>query len=275
VYWYDSCGNKESKKQACEYGCKDGACKPAPAEEDFCGNSTLHECSVHSECVKSGCSGQVCAHAQEEIVTTCEYRNCYKASEYGLQCGCFDNRCQWSDEPKCAGEGELTSGPVSPEYQFGCCSGLESFYPHPEGFVGAGNLCYDPAKGVPVCMGNATDDEGWYYPDQTLLREGDCAPPCYDSDGGDNKWVKGTMTFNGSVVGDDFCYPAELGELYGSVGESYCVSDGYGTATSVTRECPSGCYDGACLPEGSPSCSLNTTDSLCPEYCDNETDSDC
>jgi PKD repeat protein len=64
---------------------------------------------------------------------------------------------------KCAEEGEYTSGPVSPGYQFGCCEGLEGFETHLPGLVGGGVLCYDPSKGTPVCRGVGTKSEGWYY----------------------------------------------------------------------------------------------------------------
>ncbi len=32
VYWYDSCGNKESKKEYCHYGCENGECKETGSE---------------------------------------------------------------------------------------------------------------------------------------------------------------------------------------------------------------------------------------------------
>jgi len=73
------------------------------------------------------------------------------------QCKCL---CQ---NNKCAKEGQYTSGAVSPEYQYGCCSGLVGFNPWPAGWAGGGNLCYDPQKGKPVCLSAGSSNEGWYY----------------------------------------------------------------------------------------------------------------
>lgn len=73
---------------------------------------------------------------------------------------------------KCASAGELTSGPVSPEYQFGCCVGLQPMTA--SDLLGAGQLCYDPTKGMPICQQNGTKSEGWYYPDGGLVKYDDC-----------------------------------------------------------------------------------------------------
>ncbi|WP_290623350.1 MULTISPECIES: eight-cysteine-cluster domain-containing protein [unclassified Archaeoglobus] len=62
----------------------------------FCGWSTHAECSSDDECVVTGCSGQVCAGKGEQIVTTCEWKNCYDAKKFGVVCGCFNGKCQWA-----------------------------------------------------------------------------------------------------------------------------------------------------------------------------------
>ncbi|MEI7478016.1 MAG: hypothetical protein WCJ81_06080 [bacterium] len=35
-------------------------------------------------------------------------------------------------------------------------------------------LCYDPTKGTPVCKSDTGTTEGWYYPNNTLLRAATC-----------------------------------------------------------------------------------------------------
>jgi eight-cysteine-cluster-containing protein len=63
---------------------------------NFCGISTLGECSSDSDCVTGGCSSEICQSKNEEpIITTCEYKACYKAIDYGLECGCSTKKCQW------------------------------------------------------------------------------------------------------------------------------------------------------------------------------------
>jgi eight-cysteine-cluster-containing protein len=72
---------------------------------DFCGFSTNRSCQTNADCHTDGCSGQVCAGENENIITTCEYRDCYNANSYGLTCGCINNYCQWnkatSTNPAC------------------------------------------------------------------------------------------------------------------------------------------------------------------------------
>jgi len=74
--------------------------KPSFKEEEkigFCGWSTESACKTDADCLKSGCSGQVCqGRAEEPIVTTCEWRDCYNTEVYGVKCGCFARKCQWS-----------------------------------------------------------------------------------------------------------------------------------------------------------------------------------
>jgi eight-cysteine-cluster-containing protein len=65
-------------------------------QEDFCGRSTHGNCATDSGCVKGGCSGQVCQSKDEEpVITTCEWRECYNASAYGLGCVCVNEQCRW------------------------------------------------------------------------------------------------------------------------------------------------------------------------------------
>ena len=64
--------------------------------EEFCGRSTMSYCTSDLDCVRGGCSASICqAKADEQMLTTCEYRDCYDASRYGLTCGCFSGKCQW------------------------------------------------------------------------------------------------------------------------------------------------------------------------------------
>lgn len=65
--------------------------------EDFCGRSTMSYCLNNLDCVRGGCSGSICqAKTDEQVLTTCEYRDCYDAASYGLSCSCVDSKCQWA-----------------------------------------------------------------------------------------------------------------------------------------------------------------------------------
>lgn len=63
---------------------------------DFCGSSTENACSSDSDCKSGGCSNQVCQGVKEEVMTICDYKECYKASDYGLDCGCVKGQCAWN-----------------------------------------------------------------------------------------------------------------------------------------------------------------------------------
>lgn len=62
----------------------------------FCGRSTNGPCETDSDCLKGGCSGQVCQSVKEPpVITTCEWRDCYDPAPFGLQCGCVNGACRW------------------------------------------------------------------------------------------------------------------------------------------------------------------------------------
>ncbi len=63
----------------------------------FCGKSTYGSCETDSDCVKGGCSNQVCQSKNEESeVTTCEWKDCYNSTRKGLNCVCIKNKCMWN-----------------------------------------------------------------------------------------------------------------------------------------------------------------------------------
>ncbi|MBF0169479.1 MAG: eight-cysteine-cluster domain-containing protein [Nitrospinae bacterium] len=81
-----------------------GATESPPAEAGFCGGSTDDACATDDDCLAAGCSGQLCqSAAREQPATTCEWKECYDASRYGLSCGCDAGACRWH------GDGEGTA----------------------------------------------------------------------------------------------------------------------------------------------------------------------
>lgn len=71
--------------------------KNISVSKKFCGWSTYGSCSSDSDCIKGGCSGEVCQSNQEQpLITTCEWKNCYNPDRYGLYCKCVNEKCQWS-----------------------------------------------------------------------------------------------------------------------------------------------------------------------------------
>lgn len=70
-----------------------------PAEE-FCGSSSLAACKINSDCQAGGCSGQVCQAKDSELaISTCEWKDCYDAKKFNLECKCVEEKCQWGAKP--------------------------------------------------------------------------------------------------------------------------------------------------------------------------------
>lgn len=53
------------------------------------------ECASDADCVKAGCSSEICttAEAASDIMSTCEVLPCFSVLD---ACGCVDGRCRWS-----------------------------------------------------------------------------------------------------------------------------------------------------------------------------------
>ncbi|MEK6982181.1 MAG: eight-cysteine-cluster domain-containing protein [Candidatus Micrarchaeota archaeon] len=78
--------------------CLSNKCTAVPIKEEiiFCGRSTNGSCINNADCVKGGCSGQICQSKSEDAITTCEYRECYDSKVAGVSCGCLNDKCQWN-----------------------------------------------------------------------------------------------------------------------------------------------------------------------------------
>jgi eight-cysteine-cluster-containing protein len=64
--------------------------------EAFCGSSTEGFCHQDADCQTFGCSGQICgSRFEEELTSTCVWRECYDETDYSLVCGCLNQKCQW------------------------------------------------------------------------------------------------------------------------------------------------------------------------------------
>src|SRR3972149_2201662 len=57
------------------------------------GGSTFTTCSSNSDCKKSGCSDEVCAGINEDIVTACVVS---EPPNPDISCQCAQNKCQWA-----------------------------------------------------------------------------------------------------------------------------------------------------------------------------------
>ncbi len=58
------------------------------------GTETDHECTADADCVKTGCSSELCIakSVAEGVMSTCEVRTCFQILE---SCTCQEGRCRW------------------------------------------------------------------------------------------------------------------------------------------------------------------------------------
>lgn len=59
------------------------------------GPSTDGECTVDADCVRTGCSSEVCVPAAKagDVMSTCEVLPCFAALD---TCGCHEGQCSWT-----------------------------------------------------------------------------------------------------------------------------------------------------------------------------------
>jgi len=80
--------------ETCKWICSTDT--PVP-DSGFCGSSTKAACASHGDCTIGGCSGQVCqGKGEQQLITTCEFRECYNSQAFGMECRCTGNRCMWT-----------------------------------------------------------------------------------------------------------------------------------------------------------------------------------
>lgn len=106
----------------------------------FCGWSDYGFCNKDNDCLRSGCSNQVCG--VKSYITTCEWSDYYNPIPYGLYCGCRKNSCQWKSESEpcvsCVIEGRSMSVISNPPE---CCQGLRLIPPKEPDILGIKGIC--------------------------------------------------------------------------------------------------------------------------------------
>ncbi len=70
-------------------------------EEERCVQRPFWDCRRHEDCMRTGCSGQICA--PEMIATTCEWWPHYACYQESITtCGCYEGRCAFDATPELA-----------------------------------------------------------------------------------------------------------------------------------------------------------------------------
>ncbi len=110
VYWFDSCGHKEDKKQYCEHGCENGFCKKiGEGCTDTDGGENIYEkgtCETGSQTLSDHCNSdgtlteKYCDDNGEIKAETVECPEGYECSD-GMCLGLKIEECSSHNEYKC------------------------------------------------------------------------------------------------------------------------------------------------------------------------------
>lgn len=72
--------------------------KPEEGEkENYYGSSTFWPCQIDTDCLTSGCNGEICQGKSEEtLYSICIVPTDPTPGQLGYSCGCVENKCQWA-----------------------------------------------------------------------------------------------------------------------------------------------------------------------------------
>jgi eight-cysteine-cluster-containing protein len=74
----------------------EGTCEIGENYPEFCGYSIEGYCESDQDCIRSGCSSEVCQSInQKKQNTLCVWKECYNPKRYSIECKCKNNKCQW------------------------------------------------------------------------------------------------------------------------------------------------------------------------------------
>lgn len=220
VYWYDSCGEVEEKKEFCENGCVDGKCKQCQSQYQYkCYNGHVY---WYDSCGNKGEKKEYCELG-------CEGNECLPET-----CTDSDGGIEYYEK------GTTTLGALGKTdscYATGASvKGVTEYYCENNEIKSIDYACpgIDIGDGTIVrCQyGACIEDADDYIVDKD----------CIDSDGGKDYYEKGILTDNKGYTYEDYCTNDNPTV---NLLERFCAADG--TKSSIGYLCPNGCEDGACI----------------------------
>jgi hypothetical protein len=276
LYWYDSCGNMQEKKEYCQNGCSENKCIECTSHAtykcsenhvywfDSCGNK-----QEKKEYCQYGCFGDACSSQLNQTCTQGQTKSC-GASNIGI-CKYGTQTCTNGNWGPCAGSVNATTeicgnkldddcdGQVDENCQNSCSdsdsnSGNPYFVKGTVGFCSMNNDCLSKADS---CQDNSNLTEVYCKENGEIGYEtyscpwgcssGACIipPGCVDSDASLDYYTKGAVTISTNQTFTDYCACEPKTSLCSNDGlwEWYCENGG---RRSIYYECPFGCSNGAC-----------------------------
>ncbi|MBN2043368.1 MAG: hypothetical protein JW754_06215 [Candidatus Aenigmarchaeota archaeon] len=247
LYWYDSCENKEEKKEECELGCVEDRCRAVECQTHY----TFRCHSGHIYWFDS-CDNR--EDKKEYCEEGCEYEKCKEDCPPHQKLQCFGGHVYWYDG---CGEREGMKEYCPNGCDLGSCNeySMEECYDSDNGknvsakgtVVKANRIESDECKAdgtltEKYCFMHDIRWESVLCPSGQICRDGACIATggCNDTDNGDNYFVRGSITLENESVMEDKCGE---GFYEGFVIEYSCAAKSHVT----NYECPLGCENGTCI----------------------------
>jgi len=231
IYWFDSCGYKEEKKEYCEHGCEDGRC----FKFEHCFNNVKDEDETNVDC--GGIECQPC----EVCVDSDNGKNYFEEGEVKKGGTSHKDYCNIDGTltEKYCENNEIKAEKIHCSQGYECINGecrSENCTSH------FGYICHNGhLYWVDSCENIEEKKEYCKYG----CGRGICVGECKDSDGGDNIYEKGTCYDESNTQGiTDVC---EEDPYYSTVKDYSCRE---GECVGKYKYCIYGCEDGACKESG-------------------------
>ncbi|MBU0530391.1 MAG: hypothetical protein KKC05_01845 [Nanoarchaeota archaeon] len=234
LYWYDSCGNKEEKKEACKHGCENATCQGKDSCEanaefkchgghvfwyDSCGNL-----GYKKQACENGCENGACTQAQNQ--TNCTVQHEYK---------CYENHVYWYDS--CGKKGDKKEYCNNGCEEGACIEANETENctdsDGGKNYLEKGNATKGTSSLSDHCNGDGTLTEKYCEGNEIEAETVSCDEG-YECDDGACVQVQ-----NETNCTAHFKYECRDGDLY--------WLDSCGAKEDMKEDCGYGCESGACL----------------------------
>jgi len=279
VFWFDSCNNREGKREYCPLGCSNGECIPGRICETEKSYTEKPECTcpdgyemmvLYPRCADSitgaitGMPFAVTETTASKAVTT-DKTGVMISSEFTTE---FKYRCPDSKPVyRCIKREQCRSRAQSMCYRghvfwFDSCGHVQEKKEYckngcDKGFCKEMNDCYLEGG---YCENSNIGTDVCKEVDNYVISDVDCGAgrhcclrettTCTDTDGGLDYYVKGTTCFGGGSTEThckvDSCIHPDCVGCADQIIEYYCSDD---EITHKYADCPGVCEDGACVAE--------------------------
>jgi len=247
LYWYDSCGNKEDRKEECELGCVEDRCRAVECQTHY-----TFKCHAGHIYWFDSCGNR--EDKKEYCEEGCENDKCREDCPTHQNVQCHTGHVYWYDG---CGEREGMKEYCPDGCELGSCNeySMEECYDSEDSkdisvkgtVVKANRIETDDCKAdgtltEKYCFMQEIRWESVLCPEGQICKDGACVATsgCNDTDDGENYFIRGNVTLENESVMEDDCGV----QFYdGFVIEYSCAANSHIT----NYQCPEGCENGICI----------------------------